>query len=72
MIGERLTWEKIQELYPNHWVILLDVVYKDGIFGKRESGILHCAVDRRSELINYIPNGGFSGFNALIHTKRRV
>ena len=72
MIGERLSWEKIKELHPNHWVILLDTSDRNGVFGDIESGILHCAVEARKDMIHYIPAGGFTDNNAIVHTKRRV
>lgn len=54
---ERLTWEQIQEKYPNQWVGLIDVKYMsdDGI--SIESAIVKYSDLSRTELMKRMLSG---------------
>ena len=41
---KRLTWEEIQEKYPDQWVALADVIYKNNDNCNVESAVLICAM----------------------------
>lgn len=51
-IGKRLSWEKIEEYFPEQWVGVVDVIYKDGNLATIESAVLKYIDKSQSELIH--------------------
>ena len=54
---ERLTWEQIQEQYPNQWVGLSDVQYMDNDGVSVESAVVKYADKTKSELTRLVLKG---------------
>ena len=54
---ERLTWEQIQEKYPNQWVGLIDVKYIDDDGISIESAIVKYSDLSRTELTKRMLSG---------------
>ena len=49
-MSERLTWEEIQEKYPDQWVGLVDVKYVDDDGTSIESAVIKYLDKTKSEL----------------------
>lgn len=56
-MGERLTWEQIQDKYPDQWVGLTDVQYMDDDGGSVESAVVKYADKTKSELTKLVLSG---------------
>ena len=54
---ERLTWEQIQEQYPNQWVGLSEVQYMDNDGVSVESAVVKKADKTKSELTRLVLKG---------------
>ena len=54
---ERLTWEQIQEQYPDQWVGLSDVQYMDNDGVSVESAVVKYADKTKSELTRLVLKG---------------
>jgi len=54
---ERLTWEQIQEQYPDQWVGLSDVQYMDNDGISVESAVVKYADKTKSELTRLVLKG---------------
>lgn len=54
---ERLTWEQIQERYPDQWVGLSDVQYMDNDGVSVESAVVKYADKKKSELTRLVLKG---------------
>lgn len=54
---QRLTWEQIQEKYPNQWVGLIDVHYIDNDGVSVESAIVKYTDKTKSELTELVLDG---------------
>ncbi len=54
---ERLTWEQIQEQYPNQWVGLSEVQYMDNDGVSVESAVVKYADKTKSELTRLVLKG---------------
>lgn len=57
VMPERLTWEEIQEKYPNQWVGLTDVSYKNNDGISVESAIVKYKDKSKSELTELVLDG---------------
>lgn len=56
-MAERLTWEQIQEKYPDQWVGLVDVQYRDDDGISVESTVVKYADKTKSELTRMVLKG---------------
>ncbi len=56
-MAERLTWEQIQEQYPDQWVGLSDVQYMDNDGISVESAVVKYADKTKSELTRLVLKG---------------
>lgn len=54
---ERLTWEQIQEKYPDQWVGLVDVEYMDNDGVSVESAVVKYSDKTKSELTRMVLDG---------------
>jgi len=54
---ERLTWEQLQEQYPDQWVGLSDVQYMDNDGVSVESAVVKYADKTKSELTRLVLKG---------------
>lgn len=54
---ERLTWEQIQEMYPDQWVGLTDVQYMDNDGVSVESAVVKYADKTKAELTRLVLQG---------------
>lgn len=55
--GQRMTWEEIQEKYPDNWVGLVDVKYVDDDGISIESAVIKYLDKSKSELTKKALNG---------------
>lgn len=56
-MAERLTWEQIQEKYPDQWVGLVDVKYMDNDGVSVESAVVKYSDKTKSELTRMVLDG---------------
>lgn len=56
-MAERLTWEQIQEKYPDRWVGLIDVQYRDDDGISVESAVVKYTDKTKSELTKMVLKG---------------
>ena len=56
-MSERLTWQQIQEKYPDQWVGLAEVYYKNNDGISVESAIVKYADKTKSELTELVLDG---------------
>ena len=56
-MSERLTWQQIHEKYPDQWVGLADVYYKNNDGISVESAIVKYADKTKSELTELVLDG---------------
>ena len=56
-MAERLTWKQIQEKYPDQWVGLVDVRYRDNDGISVESAVVKYTDKTKSELTRMVLKG---------------
>ena len=56
-MAERLTWKQIQEKYPDQWVGLVDVQYRDDDGISVESAVVKYVDKTKSELTRMVLKG---------------
>lgn len=56
-MAERLTWEQIQKKYPDQWVGLTDVQYKNNDGVSVESAVVKYTDKTKSELTKLVLDG---------------
>ncbi|MCM1057517.1 MAG: hypothetical protein NC517_07920 [Firmicutes bacterium] len=56
-MAERMTWEQIQEKYPDQWVGLVDVQYQDDDGISVASAVVKYADKTKSELTRLVLKG---------------
>ena len=56
-MAERLTWKQIQEKYPDQWVGLVDVQYRDNDGISVESAVVKYTDKTKSELTRMVLKG---------------
>lgn len=56
-MGERLTWEQIQEKYPDQWVGLTNVTYMDNDGISVESAVVKYTDKTKGELTRMVLRG---------------
>ena len=56
-MAERLTWKQIQEKYPDQWVGLVDVQYRDDDGISVESAVVKYTDKTKSELTRIVLKG---------------
>ncbi len=57
MVGQRMTWEEIKEMYPDQWVGLTDVVYENNDGVSVESAIVKYTDKPKGELTRRMLDG---------------
>lgn len=56
-ILERLTWEQMQEKYPDQWLGLIDVEYKNNDGATVKSGVVKYVNKKKGELTERVLDG---------------
>lgn len=59
-MNERMTWEEIQNKYPNQWVALKDVIYLNNDGCNVETAVVVCVMsddDYVEKRLSFIRNG---------------
>lgn len=57
VIQERLTWKQMQEKYPNQWLGLVDVKYKNDDGAMVESAVVKYTDKKKGELTALVLDG---------------